>query len=81
MLGMARFLRPARGQAPTLMVCALVGQLVAVGPAVDRGTAFLERRRMQNAADAAALAGARRLGPNPGFGSDACIAHTMGVAL
>jgi hypothetical protein len=39
----------------------LVGLLVAVGLAIDGGTGYLERRRMQNAADAAALAGARRL--------------------
>ena len=50
-----------RGQALIIMVFVLVGLLVAVGLAIDGGTVFLERRRMQNAADAASLAGARRL--------------------
>ena len=50
-----------RGQALIVAVLLLVGLLVAVGLALDSGVAFLERRRMQNAADAAVLAGAREL--------------------
>ncbi|MGD8968603.1 MAG: pilus assembly protein TadG-related protein [Anaerolineae bacterium] len=50
-----------RGQALVIVVAAMVVLLVAVGLAVDGGTVLLERRRMQNAADAAALAGTRVL--------------------
>ena len=50
-----------RGQAMVLFALAAVGLLVMVGLAIDGGTVFLERRRMQNAADAAALAGAQKL--------------------
>jgi hypothetical protein len=53
--------RAQRGQALVIVVVALVGLLAAVGLAIDGGMAFLERRRMQNAADAAALAGTRVL--------------------
>jgi hypothetical protein len=44
-----------------IMVLVLIGLLAMLGLAIDGGTVFLERRRMQNAADAAALAGTRRL--------------------
>jgi len=50
-----------RGQVLVITVFAIVVLLAAVGLAVDGGTAYLERRRMQNAADASALAGTRRL--------------------
>jgi len=43
------------------MVFALMGLLVIVGLALDGGMAYLERRRMQNAADAGSLAGTRLL--------------------
>jgi Flp pilus assembly protein TadG len=43
------------------MVFAVIGLLVVAGLSIDGGQALLERRRMQNAADAAALAGTRRL--------------------
>lgn len=49
------------GQALVIFVFAIVGLLAFVGLAVDGGTIFLERRRMQNAADAAARAGTRQL--------------------
>jgi Flp pilus assembly protein TadG len=49
------------GQAMVVLAGVLVGLLVIAGLALDGGTAFLDRRRMQNAADAAALAGTRRL--------------------
>lgn len=58
---MVKFLHAERGQALIIMVCAFVGLLVVLGLAIDGGTVFLERRRMQNAADAAALAGTRLL--------------------
>lgn len=56
--------RPSRaeaGQTLVIFVFAIIGLLAMVGLAVDGGTVLLERRRMQNAADAAALAGGRQL--------------------
>jgi Flp pilus assembly protein TadG len=50
-----------RGQALVIMVFVVVGLLVVAGLTIDGGQALLERRRMQNAADAAALAGTRTL--------------------
>jgi hypothetical protein len=50
-----------RGQALVVLVFAIVGLLVIAGLAIDGGMVFLERRRMQNASDAAALAGTRVL--------------------
>lgn len=50
-----------RGQTAVLVALLMVGLLVGTGLAIDGGTAFLERRRMQNAADAAAMGGARDL--------------------
>ncbi|MFQ6101926.1 MAG: pilus assembly protein TadG-related protein [Anaerolineae bacterium] len=50
-----------RGQTLVIFVFALVSLLVMVGLALDGGMVFLQRRRMQNAADAAALAGTRLL--------------------
>jgi Flp pilus assembly protein TadG len=44
-----------------LVALALIALLVVAGLALDGGVVFLERRRMQNAADAAALAGAQQL--------------------
>jgi hypothetical protein len=49
------------GQTVVLVALLMVGLLATTGLAVDGGTAFLERRRMQNAADGAAMAGARNL--------------------
>lgn len=54
-------LRAHNGQAMIVMVFALIGLLVAIGVAIDGGRVLLDRRRMQNASDAASLAGARRL--------------------
>lgn len=53
--------RAERGQALVLMVFALMGLLVIVGLTLDGGMAYLERRRMQNSADAGSLAGTRLL--------------------
>jgi Flp pilus assembly protein TadG len=50
-----------RGQVLVLVVLLLVVLLVFVGLALDGGMAFLDRRRMQNASDAGALAGTREL--------------------
>lgn len=47
-----------RGQALIVIALALVGLIGFLGLVVDGGNAFLDRRKSQNAADAAALAGA-----------------------
>ncbi|MGD2146874.1 MAG: Tad domain-containing protein [Anaerolineae bacterium] len=49
------------GQALIVFLLMAVGMLVVVGLALDGGTVYLQRRRMQNAADAGALEGARHL--------------------
>jgi hypothetical protein len=50
--------RPAEGQIIVLFAAALVGLLAMTGLIVDGGRAWAEQRRVQNAADAAARAGA-----------------------
>ena len=47
-----------RGQALILIVAAIVGLVAITGLAVDGGNAYADRRRAQNAADSAAVAGA-----------------------
>ncbi len=49
------------GQAIVIMALAMVALLAFAALAIDGGNTFVERRRAQNAADAAALAGAREL--------------------
>jgi len=56
-----RLRHPEAGQALILVLLAMVGLLVVAGLAIDGGTVYLERRRMQNASDAAAREGARHL--------------------
>jgi len=51
-----------RGQIVILVVVALVALLAMIGLAIDGGQALALRRSAQNAADAAALAGAREIG-------------------
>ncbi len=53
--------RGERGQTMVMLAVFAVGLLALVGLAIDGGTVFLERRRMQNAADAGAMAGTRKL--------------------
>ncbi|MBU0704879.1 MAG: Tad domain-containing protein [Chloroflexi bacterium] len=50
-----------RGQALVILVFALIVLLAILGLAIDGGTFLLEERRMQNASDAAALAGTQKL--------------------
>jgi len=50
--------RSEHGQALILIALAIVGLVGMTGLVVDGGNAFLDRRRAQNAADTAALAGA-----------------------
>ena len=58
---MNRYRDAERGQAIVIAVFVIVGLLAVTGLAIDGGSAMLERRRMQNAADAAALAATRIL--------------------
>lgn len=51
-----------RGQIALIMALAVIGLLGMTGVAVDLGYAYTHRREVQNAADAAALAGATKLG-------------------
>ncbi|MEE8391843.1 MAG: pilus assembly protein TadG-related protein [Anaerolineae bacterium] len=50
-----------RGQALIIMAFGIIVLLAIAGLAIDGGTVFTERRHAQNAADAAALTGARAL--------------------
>jgi len=77
---MVKSLREERGQALIFMVFALIGLLAVAGLAIDGGMVFLERRRMQNAADAASLAGTRLLAVaicDPSATDDAAIAEEV----
>ncbi|MBN1955207.1 MAG: Tad domain-containing protein [Anaerolineae bacterium] len=53
--------RNERGQTVVIVAFMVVVLLLMAGLAVDGGTAYLNRRRMQNAADAGSLAGAHAL--------------------
>ena len=50
------------GQSMVLIALLMVGLIAMLGLVIDGGNAYVQRRRMQNAADAAALAGTRTLG-------------------
>lgn len=50
-----------RGQSIVLIALMLIGLVAIAGLVFDGGTAYAQRRRMQNAADAAAMAGAHQL--------------------
>jgi hypothetical protein len=52
-------LRSERGQTLVIVAVAMVGLLALAGLAIDGGNLVMRRRQAQNAADAAALAGAR----------------------
>lgn len=56
-----RELRLESGQALVIGVFLMVGLLMMSGLALDGGAAYLERRRLQNTADAVAVSGARLL--------------------
>ena len=58
---MGRWVQSQRGQALILVAFALIGVLAFVGLAIDGGTLFLHRRRVQNASDSGAMAGTRAL--------------------
>jgi Flp pilus assembly protein TadG len=50
-----------RGQAIVILALMMIGLLAFAALAIDGGNAYVERRRAQNGADAAALAGARQI--------------------
>jgi len=71
-----------RGQALIIMVFGFIALLAVLGLAIDGGTILLERRRMQNAADASALAGTQKLTQaicNPNEVSDADIVAEVNI--
>lgn len=61
MMNMMKSMREESGQSLVLIAFGMIALLVVAGLAIDGGMVFLERRRMQNAADASALAGTRLL--------------------
>src|SRR5438067_8707617 len=60
--------RAHRGQALVFLALATLILMRAMGLALDGGYNYAQRRQMQNAADAAALAGARVVASNDGSG-------------
>jgi len=56
-----RVYRQEKGQAVVIIALALVGLIGFLALVIDGGAAFAARRQMQNAADSAAIAGARGL--------------------
>jgi Flp pilus assembly protein TadG len=54
-------LRSEKGQTIVLMAFVMVGLIALVGLALDGGNLFLQRRQVQNAVDASAMAGTRIL--------------------
>jgi uncharacterized membrane protein len=54
-------IRSEKGQSIVLIAIVMVGMLAMAGLAIDGGNLFLQRRRVQNAADAGAMAGTREL--------------------
>jgi Flp pilus assembly protein TadG len=56
-----RLIRSEQGQSIVLIAVVMVSLLALAGLAIDGGNLFLQRRRVQNAADAGALAGTRVL--------------------
>src|SRR5438067_8065181 len=58
--------RAHRGQALVFLALATLILMGAMGLALDGGYNYAQRRQMQNAADAAALAGARMVARNDG---------------
>jgi hypothetical protein len=68
---MNRFGARQKGQTVVVVALVLVALLIFVALAIDIGLLHLERRHMQNAADAGALAGAREL----------CLGHSTAEAI
>jgi Flp pilus assembly protein TadG len=69
--------RASRGQTLVFFALASLVLLGALGLAIDAGFDFAQRRAMQNAADAAALAGAKVISTNDGSGASYLIWSTV----
>lgn len=54
-------IRSEKGQSIVIIAIVMVGMLALAGLAIDGGNLFLQRRRVQNASDAGAMAGTRVL--------------------
>ncbi|MGD1997028.1 MAG: pilus assembly protein TadG-related protein [Anaerolineae bacterium] len=75
-----KILNTESGQAVVVVAAAIVVLLALAGLAIDGGTVYVNRRRMQNASDAAALAGTRLLAEaicGDGSVNDAAIAAAV----
>jgi hypothetical protein len=78
--GMLRgLLRGERGSAMPMLVLSMTIVVGSMALTIDGGNAFLERRRLQNAADAAALAGAEALALGGSVGEAAGTATEFAV--
>jgi len=71
--------RPERGQTLVILALSITVLMLMAGLAVDVGMAYNERRTMQNAADAAALAGAQRLCDDQGEAAAISAATSAGL--
>ena len=84
------------GQALVIIAVLLVGLIAIIALVIDGGNIYLQRRRMQNAADSGALAGVRALALDQGYaaayaaateycaqrnGADRCAVSVAGVSL
>lgn len=72
--------RQERGQTMVILALAMTVLMLMAGLAVDVGMAYNERRDLQNAADAAALAGAQQLCQGWDDATAISMAETMGTA-
>ena len=62
--------RQEHGQSIVIITLLIIGVIAMLGLILDGGNAYVQRRRMQNAADAAALAGGRQLALANGAGDN-----------
>ena len=72
--------RAERGQTLVILALVITVLMLMAGLAVDVGMAYNERRDLQNAADAAALAGAQALCDGQDHGAASAVATTVGTA-
>lgn len=67
---MKRTFREEHGQSIVLIALLMIGMIAMLGLVLDGGNAYVQRRRMQNVADAAAFAGGRALALQLAAGSN-----------
>ena len=77
---MAKQRTSERGQTLVILALVITVLMLMAGLAIDVGMAYNERRDLQNAADAAALAGAQALCDGEDHGTASAIATTIGTA-